>query len=100
VLFADEPTGALDQTTGHMIVDYLRTIANHGTTVIVITHDNGLAERFDRKISVLDGQIVGDWRKRRKARPLASVSGLSPVSRVNPTRPVGPSPRARAEVAA
>ena len=76
VLFADEPTGALDQTTGHMIVDYLRAIADRGTTVVVITHDAGLAERFDRKISVLDGRIVGDWRRRRKTRP---VSGDSPA---------------------
>jgi putative ABC transport system ATP-binding protein len=60
LLFADEPTGALDQASGHLIVDYLQTIARDGTTVIVITHDQGLAARFARRISLLDGEIVGD----------------------------------------
>ncbi|MDR1511876.1 MAG: ABC transporter ATP-binding protein, partial [Propionibacteriaceae bacterium] len=53
VLFADEPTGALDQATGRRIVDDLRAIANAGTTVIVITHDHALADRFDRRIALL-----------------------------------------------
>jgi putative ABC transport system ATP-binding protein len=60
LLFADEPTGALDQTSGHMIVDYLQAIAADGTTVVVITHDQGLARRFTRQISLLDGQITSD----------------------------------------
>ena len=60
LLFADEPTGALDQASGHMVVDYLVQIANEGTTVIVITHDQALAARFSRRISLLDGQIVDD----------------------------------------
>jgi len=60
LLFADEPTGALDQTSGHMVVDYLLQIASEGTTVVVITHDQGLASRFSRQISLLDGQIVAD----------------------------------------
>jgi len=86
VLFADEPTGALDQHTGRMIVDYLRGIASRGTTVVVITHDAALAERFDRKISVLDGQIVGDWRKRRKNRPTSpdGASAADPGSGASP----------------
>jgi len=84
VLFADEPTGALDQHTGHMIVDYLREIAHGGTTVVVITHDAALAEGFDRKISVLDGQIVGDLRKRRRNRPAHPDAGA------RDTRSAGP----------
>jgi putative ABC transport system ATP-binding protein len=60
ILFADEPTGALDQTSGLMIVDYLRAISVTGTTVIVITHDHALAARFDRTITLIDGAIVGD----------------------------------------
>ena len=60
LIFADEPTGALDQTSGHMVVDYLQTIAGDGTTVVVITHDQGLASRFTRQISLLDGEIVAD----------------------------------------
>ena len=60
LLFADEPTGALDQASGHMVVDQLLQIASEGTTVVVITHDTGLASRFSRQISLLDGQIVSD----------------------------------------
>ena len=60
LLFADEPTGALDQTSGHMVVDHLLRIADEGTTVVVITHDQGLASRFSRQISLLDGEIVAD----------------------------------------
>ncbi|MDR0990120.1 MAG: ABC transporter ATP-binding protein [Propionibacteriaceae bacterium] len=81
VLFADEPTGALDQATGHMIVDYLRAIANQGTTVIVITHDQTLANRFDRKISFLDGEIVADKRRRSAGRP-----GVRKAARPGPAR--------------
>ncbi|MDR1806992.1 MAG: ABC transporter ATP-binding protein [Propionibacteriaceae bacterium] len=80
VLFADEPTGALDQTTGHMIVDYLRGIADTGTTVIVITHDAGLAAGFDRKISVLDGEIVRDQRRRQPgSAPSPAPARLQPL---------------------
>ncbi|MDR0782947.1 MAG: ABC transporter ATP-binding protein [Propionibacteriaceae bacterium] len=60
LLFADEPTGALDQASGHMVVDYLKAIVGDGTTVVVITHDPSLAARFNRQISLLDGEIVGD----------------------------------------
>ena len=60
LLFADEPTGALDQTSGHMVVDHLQSIAGDGTTVVVITHDQSLAARFSRQISLLDGIIVED----------------------------------------
>jgi putative ABC transport system ATP-binding protein len=76
VLFADEPTGALDQATGHMIVDYLRQIAAEGTTVIVITHDHDLAARFDRKIALRDGLIVSDQRRRRKAVTAGAATGV------------------------
>jgi putative ABC transport system ATP-binding protein len=60
ILFADEPTGALDQASGHMIVDTLRAVSDAGTTVIVITHDRALAGRFERQVSLLDGRIVSD----------------------------------------
>ncbi len=60
LLFADEPTGALDQHSGHMVVDYLQSVVADGTTVIVITHDQSLAARFSRQVSLLDGVIVSD----------------------------------------
>jgi|GEM_PF-187760 len=64
LLFADEPTGALDQANGHMVIDYLQGIAAAGTTVIVITHDQGLASGFSRRVDLLDGEVVADVRGR------------------------------------
>jgi putative ABC transport system ATP-binding protein len=65
VLFADEPTGNLDTTTGAAIMDLL--FARHreaATTLFVITHDPGLAERCARVIELGDGRIVADRRNR------------------------------------
>ena len=65
LLFADEPTGNLDTTTGATIMDLL--FARHrdtGTTLFVITHDPGLAERCERVVTLADGLIVSDRRNR------------------------------------
>jgi putative ABC transport system ATP-binding protein len=60
IVFADEPTGALDTRTGASIVELLRELGEGGTTVVVITHDAPLAASFPRQISVRDGRIVDD----------------------------------------
>ncbi|MDY7525791.1 ABC transporter ATP-binding protein [Sphingomonas sp. 10B4] len=63
LIFADEPTGNLDTTTGASIMDIL--FARHaasGTTLFIITHDPGLAARCARVIELGDGRIVGDRR--------------------------------------
>jgi len=61
ILFADEPTGNLDATTGVTIMDLLfdRQRAA-GATLVIITHDPALADRCDRIIEMRDGQIVSD----------------------------------------
>jgi putative ABC transport system ATP-binding protein len=59
VVLADEPTGNLDSTTGGEIIDLLANMAAvHGATVIVATHDTGLAERAPRRISMRDGRVA------------------------------------------
>ncbi len=58
VLFADEPTGALDSATGEAVVALLAAVADTGTAVVMVTHDTGLAERFPRRIRLKDGHIV------------------------------------------
>jgi putative ABC transport system ATP-binding protein len=59
VVLADEPTGNLDSKTGGEIIDLLANIAVvHGATVIVATHDVGLAERAPRRISMRDGRVL------------------------------------------
>ena len=62
IVFADEPTGSLDTRTGASIVELLNELNGDGTTIVVITHDAGLAESFPRRVAVLDGEIVGDER--------------------------------------
>jgi putative ABC transport system ATP-binding protein len=81
VLFADEPTGALDQTAGHRVVDYLQSIAADGTTVVVITHDQGLAARFSRRVSLLDGTVVDNT--------VSSTSLVDPRLNLIPETPAG-----------
>jgi putative ABC transport system ATP-binding protein len=59
VLFADEPTGNLDQNTGRQIMDLiLRLAAERGTTVLLITHDRALADRCARVKTMQDGQLL------------------------------------------
>lgn len=59
IIFADEPTGNLDTNTGVIIEDILFTLQKEqGITLIVVTHDNDLASRCDRSISIKDGLIV------------------------------------------
>jgi putative ABC transport system ATP-binding protein len=60
VVLADEPTGNLDSTTGGEIIELLAGLAaEHGSTVIVATHDAGLAARAPRRLAMRDGQFVG-----------------------------------------
>jgi putative ABC transport system ATP-binding protein len=58
VVFADEPTGALDTRTGADVLDLLRTIANRSHTVVLATHDLGAASRADRVVVMRDGTIT------------------------------------------
>ncbi len=59
VILADEPTGNLDTTTGNEIVEILAGLAaERGTTVIVATHDAGLAGRAQRRLAVRDGRLA------------------------------------------
>ncbi len=61
ILFADEPTGNLDGRTGQQIVDLVFALrAEHEATLVLVTHDEDLAARCDRVISMRDGEIVAD----------------------------------------
>jgi putative ABC transport system ATP-binding protein len=58
IIFADEPTGNLDSSTGALIENLLFDLnAKHGITLIVVTHDSDLADRCDRQIHIKDGLI-------------------------------------------
>ena len=61
VVLADEPTGNLDSATGGEIIELLAGLAaEHGSTVIVATHDAGLAARAPRRLAMRDGKFVGN----------------------------------------
>lgn len=60
IVLADEPTGNLDQATGHAILALIDQLHQAGSTIVVITHDHALAERMPRRIEILDGRIVSD----------------------------------------
>jgi len=58
VLFADEPTGSLDSVSGELVMDMLSASAReHGTTVILVTHDARVAAYADREVVVRDGKV-------------------------------------------
>ncbi len=56
LLLADEPTGNLDRETGEMVMDLLFDLQKeHGTTLVLVTHDEHLAERCERSVTMIDG---------------------------------------------
>ena len=75
VILADEPTGALDSTSGEQVMQQLDELATAGHTLILITHDPAVAARARRIISMADGRIVGDVTAPvdGKARPLPTT---------------------------
>ena len=63
IILADEPTGALDSKTGHMVMDLFHKLhEEQGKTIVLITHSQELATETQRIVTLLDGEIVGDNR--------------------------------------
>lgn len=61
IILADEPTGALDQKTGHEIMNLLKNINNQGKTIIIVTHDPNVASYCHRTLKVIDGNLTEDF---------------------------------------
>jgi len=60
IILADEPTGNLDSASGHAIADLFGELHAAGQTIVMITHDNGLARIASRSVHIRDGEIVDD----------------------------------------
>jgi putative ABC transport system ATP-binding protein len=60
IVLADEPTGNLDSATGEQIMSLIEQLNAQGATIVVITHEQAIAERCPRRIQILDGRIVAD----------------------------------------
>ena len=60
VVLADEPTGALDTATSAEILSLFEELNSQGLTLLIVTHDNEVAERAGRRIAFRDGHIVSD----------------------------------------
>ena len=62
ILFADEPTGALNRTSSNEVMDELVKLNEEGTTIMMVTHDSKVASRCTRVLYIVDGNIKGEFR--------------------------------------
>jgi putative ABC transport system ATP-binding protein len=60
IILADEPTGNLDSKSGAEVIALLHELAADGATLVLITHDEHIAQSFARRVQMHDGEIVGD----------------------------------------
>ena len=60
IIMADEPTGALDSKTGRHVLGILQQLYREGTTILLITHDDGIAATAPRVVRLSDGKIISD----------------------------------------
>ncbi len=60
IILADEPTGALDSKTGREVLQFLKQLNEEGNTIVLITHDLGIAAEAKRIIRIQDGKVISD----------------------------------------
>ena len=62
LILADEPTGNLDSRSSRDIMNLIHELHEQGNTIILITHDEGIARQAERQVRIMDGKIVSDTR--------------------------------------
>jgi putative ABC transport system ATP-binding protein len=82
IVLADEPTGNLDSVTGHSILSLIDELHDRGTTIVVITHDQGVATRMPRQVEILDGRIVADTAALGAVGEQSALGDTEPVDRI------------------
>jgi len=95
IIVADEPTGNLDAASTEQVFGLLRDIADSGRTVIVVTHDSGLAARADRRVQIVDGkifEITFGAKRVREGDGRVNVTGDSETLVVEDAGAAGPQP--------
>ena len=83
IILADEPTGALDSKSGEDVVQILKDLNAQGHTIIMVTHDPGLAAQAERVIEIKDGYIIADYKNEYYQRPEAQPAAMIDKHRKN-----------------
>ncbi len=60
LILADEPTGNLDSKSGKQVMELFNELSRKGKTIIIVTHDQNIANQTHRKIQIMDGNVIGD----------------------------------------
>ena len=80
IIFADEPTGALDSHSGEEVMKILGELHAEGHTIILVTHDRHIAEHADRVIEIKDGKIIADHRQQHEE-TVSSTADTAPTGK-------------------
>ncbi len=84
ILFADEPTGNLDSATGDKVIKLLFDLNKKGVTLIIVTHDEDLAQLCDRQIRISDGKIVEDSKSQASKKKVEHKKAASSAKSTKP----------------